>query len=39
MFRFIKNEMISWAPTSAVTHENLVLPENFIKENDRRTQG
>lgn len=39
MFRFIKNEMISWAPTSATTHENIVLPENFIKENDRRSQG
>jgi CRP/FNR family transcriptional regulator, cyclic AMP receptor protein len=37
MYRFLKTEVIAWAPTSAVSHENLVLPENFIKENDRRT--
>jgi CRP-like cAMP-binding protein len=39
MFRFIKNEVVAWAPTSTVTHENLVLTENFVKENDRRTQA
>lgn len=38
IFRFVKNESIAWAPTSAVTKEHLVLPEEFIKENDRRGQ-
>jgi CRP-like cAMP-binding protein len=34
--RFIKGEVISYAPTSAKTHEALVLPLAFMKENDRR---
>ena len=36
VFRFIKMESVSWAATSAKTHEHIVLPEAFIKENDRR---
>ena len=38
LYRFLKNEAIAWAPTSAKTKECLVLPEAFIKENDRRSQ-
>jgi CRP/FNR family transcriptional regulator, cyclic AMP receptor protein len=38
IYRLLKDETISWAPTSAKTKENLVLPDNFVKNNDRRTQ-
>ena len=34
--RFIKGEVLSYAPTSAKTHEHLLLPLSFMKENDRR---
>jgi hypothetical protein len=37
IYRLLKDETISWAPTSAKTKENLVLPREFVKENDRRT--
>jgi CRP/FNR family transcriptional regulator, cyclic AMP receptor protein len=37
IYRLLKNETIAWAPTSAKTKENLVLPEAFVKANDRRT--
>ncbi len=39
IYRLLKDETITWAPTSAKTKENLVLPKEFIKENDRRTQA
>ena len=38
LYRLLKDETISWAPTSAKTKENIVLPEKFVKENDRRSQ-
>ncbi len=38
IFRLLKDETISWAPTSAKTKENLVLPKDFVRENDRRNQ-
>lgn len=38
IYRLLKDETISWAPTSAKTKENLVLPSPFIKANDRRAQ-
>jgi CRP-like cAMP-binding protein len=37
IYRLLKDETISWAPTSARTKENIVLPEEFVKANDRRT--
>jgi CRP-like cAMP-binding protein len=39
IYRLLKDETISWAPTSAKTKENIVLPKEFVKENDRRTQA
>ena len=36
IYRMLKDETIVWAPTSAKTKENLVLPEVFVKANDRR---
>jgi CRP/FNR family transcriptional regulator, cyclic AMP receptor protein len=36
VYRLLKDETISWAPTSVKTKENLVLPEPFIRANDRR---
>jgi CRP/FNR family transcriptional regulator, cyclic AMP receptor protein len=38
IYRLLKDETIAWAPTSAKTKENLVLPKEFVRENDRRTQ-
>jgi CRP/FNR family transcriptional regulator, cyclic AMP receptor protein len=38
IYRLLKDEAVVWAPTSAKTKENLVLPADFIKANDRRTQ-
>ena len=38
VYRLLKDETISWAPTSAKTKENIVLPEAFVKANDRRNQ-
>jgi CRP/FNR family transcriptional regulator len=38
IYRLLKDEAISWAPTSAKTRENLVLPKEFVRENDRRNQ-
>ena len=37
IYRLLKDETIAWALTSARTKENLVLPKDFVKENDRRT--
>jgi CRP/FNR family transcriptional regulator, cyclic AMP receptor protein len=37
IYHLLKDESISWAPTSAKTKENIVLPDNFVKNNDRRT--
>lgn len=34
--RFIKGGVLSYALTSAKTHEHLILPLAFMKENDRR---
>lgn len=34
--RFLKGELIVWAPTSVKTREHLLLPEVFLRENDRR---
>jgi CRP-like cAMP-binding protein len=39
VFRLLKGETIAWAPTSAKTKENLLLPEAFVKANDRRTRA
>lgn len=39
IYRLLKDETISWAPTSAKTKENLVLPKEFVRENDRRTEA
>lgn len=39
IYRLLKDEIIAWAPTSAKTKENLVLPKEFVKENDRRSQS
>jgi CRP/FNR family transcriptional regulator, cyclic AMP receptor protein len=36
IYRLLKDESIFWAPTSAKTKENLLLPESFVKANDRR---
>jgi len=36
IYRMLKDEVVSWAPTSAKTKENLVLPAPFVKANDRR---
>lgn len=36
LHRLLKDEAVTWAPTSAKTKENLVLPELFVKANDRR---
>jgi CRP/FNR family transcriptional regulator, cyclic AMP receptor protein len=38
IYRFLKDGTIAWAPTSAKTKENLVLPADFVKANDRRSQ-
>jgi CRP/FNR family transcriptional regulator, cyclic AMP receptor protein len=38
IYRLLKDEAIAWAPTSAKTRENLVLPKEFVRENDRRNQ-
>ncbi len=38
IYRLLKDETIAWAPTSAKTKENLVLPAAFVRENDRRSQ-
>jgi CRP/FNR family transcriptional regulator, cyclic AMP receptor protein len=38
IYRLLKDEAIAWAPTSAKTKENLVLPKDFVRENDRRVQ-
>jgi CRP/FNR family transcriptional regulator len=35
--RFIKGESISYAATSAKTKEHVLLPEDFVRANDRRT--
>ena len=35
--RMLKMESIRWAATSTKSHEHLVLPESFIKENNRRS--
>lgn len=37
--RFLKGETISWAATSAKTREHLLLPEPFLRENDRRDES
>jgi CRP-like cAMP-binding protein len=37
IFRLLKGETVVWAPTSAKTKEALVLPEEFLRENDRRS--
>jgi len=34
--RFLKNEAVRYAATSAKTREHVVLPEGFIRENNRR---
>ncbi len=39
IYRLLKDETIAWAPTSAKTKENLVLPKDFVREFDRRTQA
>lgn len=39
IYRLLKAESISWAPTSVRTKESLVLPEEFVHANDRRVQG
>jgi CRP/FNR family transcriptional regulator, cyclic AMP receptor protein len=36
LFRFLKTERVSYAATSAKTKEHLLLPESFVRENDRR---
>jgi CRP/FNR family transcriptional regulator, cyclic AMP receptor protein len=36
VYRMLKDESVSWAPTSARTKECLVLPKEFIREFDRR---
>jgi CRP/FNR family transcriptional regulator, cyclic AMP receptor protein len=38
IYRLLKDETIAWAPTSAKTKENLVLPKEFVRENNRRNQ-
>jgi CRP/FNR family transcriptional regulator, cyclic AMP receptor protein len=38
IYHLLKDETIDWAPTSAKTKENLVLPEDFVKANERRNQ-
>jgi len=37
ILRFLKGEVISWAPTSAKTKENILLPPAFVAANDRRS--
>jgi CRP-like cAMP-binding protein len=39
IYRMLKDETIAWAPTSAKTKECLVLPKEFVREYDRRSQG
>jgi len=39
IYRLLKSESVSWAPTSSRSKENLVLPEEFVRSNDRRVQG
>ena len=39
IFRLLKLESIVWAPTSTKTKECLMLPQAFIKENDRRSMS
>ncbi len=39
VLRMLKGEAIAWAPTSAKTRENLVLPEAFVRANDRRSSS
>jgi len=39
VYRMLKDESIFWAPTSAKTKECLVLPKEFLKEFERRTQA
>jgi CRP-like cAMP-binding protein len=38
IYRLLKSETISWAPTSVKTKEFLLLSADFIKANDRRTK-
>lgn len=34
--RFIKGEVVVWAPTSAKTNEEILVPERILKDFDRR---
>jgi len=36
VYRLLKAEAIAWAATSAKTKEHLLLPEAFVRDNDRR---
>jgi CRP-like cAMP-binding protein len=39
LFKFLKAESVSYAATSAKTREHLLLPEAFVRENDRRDRN
>ena len=39
LFKFLKAERVSYAATSAKTKEHILLPEAFVRENDRRGHG
>jgi len=36
VLKMVKGESVAWAATSAKTREHLLLPEAFVRENDRR---
>jgi hypothetical protein len=37
LFKLLKDEIISYAPTSIKTKDFVVLPEEFIRANNRRS--
>jgi CRP/FNR family transcriptional regulator len=38
LYHLLRDGLVAWAPTSASTKESLILPKDFIKENERRSE-
>ena len=39
VYRLLKDGAVLWAPTSAKTKESLLLPKEFMKDNERRAES
>jgi hypothetical protein len=37
--KLLKSEVISWAPSSAKTNEDIIVPDTTLREFDRRDGG